>query len=125
MSTYVGIFREEEDLKTGIKKLEELKEKVKKTGVHNSKVYNPGWHLCRDLRHMLIASEAIARSALSRKESRGAHSRLDYPNTDEALGKENTSVYFDGREMKIEKTPLPEMPEELKELFKKKEAAHA
>lgn len=123
MSTYVGIYREENDLNTGIAKLQELKELAKTVGIKGSKVYNPGWHMCRDLRNMLIASEAIARSALARKESRGAHSRLDYPNTEADWGKVNSSISKDADgNMKLEHTPLPEMPEELKELFVKKEA---
>jgi len=68
---------------------------------------------------MLTCSEAITRSALIRKESRGAHSRLDYPNLNPELGKVNTSAYKQGDEMKIEQIPLPEMPDDLKELFKK------
>ncbi len=119
MSTYVGIFRDEGDLSTGLAKLQELKEKAKQVCANPNKVYNPGWHLCLDLLHMLICSEAITRSALIRKESRGAHSRLDYPEINPELGKVNTSAYKQGDEMKIEQTPLPEMPADLKELFKK------
>jgi succinate dehydrogenase / fumarate reductase flavoprotein subunit len=120
MSTYVGIFREEGDLSTAITKLGELKEKVKKVGAKGSRAYNPGWHMCRDLRNMFICSEAIARSAHSRKESRGGHSRLDYPNTEAEYGKVNTAISKAGEEMKLEETPLPEMPAELKEIFAKK-----
>jgi succinate dehydrogenase / fumarate reductase flavoprotein subunit len=119
MSTYVGIFREEKDLSTGLAKLQELKQKAKKVSANPNKVYNPGWHLCRDLEHMLICSEAITRSALIRKESRGAHSRLDYPELNPEQSKVNTSVYKQVDEMKVEQTPLPEMPAELKELFNK------
>ena len=125
MSKKVGIFREEADLKSAVEDLKKLKEKVKKIGVRGGKHYNPGWHLCRDMKNMLIAAEAIARSALSRTESRGAHSRLDYTKTDDKQGKENTSVFKDGEEMKLVKTPLVEMPLDLKELFEKKEPAHA
>ncbi len=125
MGTYVGIFREENELQKGIQKLAELKEKLKRVGVKGNRAYNPGWHLCRDLRNMLICSEAMALSALSRKESRGAHSRLDYPKTEAEWGKVNTSVFKAGDEMKLEHTPLPPMPEELKELFVAKEATHA
>jgi succinate dehydrogenase / fumarate reductase flavoprotein subunit len=124
MSTYVGIFRTEEDLNIGIAKLQELKEEVKHVAAKGSKTYNPGWHMCRDLKNMLIASEAIARSALSRKESRGAHSRIDFPNLDPELGKFNTAISKDGESMKLEKTPLPEMPEDLKKFFAKKETTH-
>lgn len=123
MSTHVGIYREEKDMEEGIKKLEALKDQVKKVGIKGVRAYNPGWHLCRDLKNMIIASEAIARSALSRKESRGAHSRLDYPDIDEEVwGQVNSSISrnADGT-MKLELTPKPEMPADLKALFVKKE----
>jgi len=125
MSTYVGIYREESDLLIGLKKLQELKAKLKQVVAIGDKHYNPGWHLCHDLKNMLIASEAITRSALSRKESRGAHCRIDFPNLDTRFGSVNTFIYDDKGEMKLIETPLPEMPAELKELFAKKEAQHA
>ncbi len=126
MGTHVGIFREEKELETGIAKLQELKQEVRSASAGASKTYNPGWHMCIDLRNMMICSEAIARSALSRKESRGAHSRLDYPNMDEAHSKFNSSVFKAGEDMNVEHTPLPEMPEELKQIVvKKKETANA
>ncbi len=126
MSTYVGIFRDEKDMETGIAKLEELKKDIAEVGVAGSKLYNPGWHLCRDLKNMIVAAEAIARSAHSRKESRGAHSRLDYPNTDkEKWGKVNTSCSKDGDKMKLEHTALPTMPDDLRAFFEQKEPAHA
>jgi succinate dehydrogenase / fumarate reductase, flavoprotein subunit len=126
MSTHVGIYREEKDMEAGIAKLEELKEQVKQVGIKGNRAYNPGWHLCRDLKNMIIASEAIARSALSRKESRGAHSRLDYENTDEEVwGKVNSAISKDGDKMKLELTPKPEMPADLKALFQKKEPVNA
>jgi succinate dehydrogenase / fumarate reductase flavoprotein subunit len=127
MSTYVGIFRIKADMEIAIKKLDELKVKAKKVGVKGSRVFNPGWHMCRDLRNMIISSEAIARSALSREESRGAHSRLDFPKMEPEWAKVNTSVYKskDSTEMKLEHTPCPVMPEDLKQLFVKKEPANA
>ncbi|MBX9723251.1 MAG: FAD-binding protein, partial [Candidatus Obscuribacterales bacterium] len=124
-STCFGIFRQESDLKKGLEMMEELKEQIKTVRCGGGKAYNPGWHLCRDLRNLSIAAEAVGRSALSRKESRGAHSRLDFPETDEEQGHENTSVWKDGDKMQLAKTPLPEMPPELKDLLKKKEATHA
>lgn len=120
-----GIFRQESDLKRGLEEMAALNEEIKKVKCGGGKRYNPGWHLCRDLRNMAIAAEAIGRSALSRKESRGAHSRLDFPDTDEDQGHENTSVWKEGDKMQLAKTALPEMPAELKDLLKKKEATHA
>ncbi len=126
MSTHVGIYREEKELEAGIAKLEELKQQVKQTGIKGTRSYNPGWHLCRDLRNMFICSEAIARSALSRKESRGAHSRLDYPDIDEEVwGHVNSAISRDGEKMKLDLTPKPEMPPDLKQLFVKKEPVNA
>lgn len=125
MSTNVGIYREEKEMQLAITQLEKLKEQLKNVSASGTKAYNPGWHLCQDLKSMLIASQAIAASALSRKESRGAHSRIDFPQTDAELGKANTTISKAGNDMKLEQIPLPEMPNDLKELFKQKEPAHA
>ncbi|HXG31266.1 MAG TPA: succinate dehydrogenase flavoprotein subunit [Thermodesulfobacteriota bacterium] len=118
MQNYFGVFRIEEGLKEGLLELEKLKERASNLKIEGSRLYNPGWHLCRDLKSMLIVSEAIAKSALQRQESRGAHSRVDYPNTDdEKWGKVNSVISKDGDSMRVGVSPLPEMPEELKRLF--------
>lgn len=118
MQNYFGVFRIEEGLKEGLIELEKLKERASNLRIEGSRLYNPGWHLCRDLKSMLIVSEAIAKSALQRQESRGAHSRVDYPNTDdEKWGKVNSVISKDGDSMRVGVSPLPEMPEELKRLF--------
>jgi succinate dehydrogenase / fumarate reductase flavoprotein subunit len=117
MGKNVGIFRVQEDLELALRELEGLKARAAKVRVAGARVFNPGWHLSRDLRNMLIVSEAIARSALLRKESRGAHSRLDFPNPDPAFGKVNMCVTHAADGMKVAPTPLPEMPAELKALF--------
>ena len=85
--------------------------------IEGTRLYNPGWHMCRDLENMLVVSEAITRSALLRKESRGAHSRLDHPNSEAAFGKVNHCCVRAGDAMRVHATPLPEMPAELKRLF--------
>ena len=84
--------------------------------VEGSRLFNPGWHLARDLKSMLTVSEAVALSAQARKESRGAHSRIDYPNYDEIWAKQNNIVVRDGDEMRLKQMPVTEMPGELKEI---------
>jgi len=118
MQTLVGIFRTEEDLAKALSELEKLKQRAKRLRVEGSRLFNPGWHLSRDLKSMLMVSEAVARSAITRKESRGAHSRLDYPNLDDNVwGKQNNLITRDGDSMKLQQLPTREMPEELKQLL--------
>lgn len=117
MQNLVGIFRTEEDLKKGISKIEELRQRAAKVAVKGERAYNPGWHLVGDLKSMLTVSEAVAKAALARKESRGAHSRLDYPNPDEKFGKLNVVVSQKNGEVNISTSPVPEVPEELKKLL--------
>jgi len=118
MGTYIGVFRNEENLKHGIAEVDKLKERAKNLKIEGSRMYNPGWHLCRDLKSMLMVSEAIAKCALQREESRGAHSRVDFEGyDDEKWGKVNSSINLQGDTMNITTTPLPEMPDELKSLF--------
>jgi len=118
MHTLVGIIRTGSEIEQALGKIAELKERAAKAGVTGSKAYNPGWHLAMDLRSLLTVAEAIARSAVERTESRGGHTRSDYPETDPEWGKWNLSLSqnADGS-MKLEKTPLPEMPAELATLF--------
>jgi succinate dehydrogenase / fumarate reductase, flavoprotein subunit len=116
MQNYVGIFRNDEDLQRGLAELRKLNERAAKVKVDGSRLFNPGWHLARDLKSMLTVSEAVALSARERKESRGAHSRIDYPNYDEAWGKQNNVVVRDGDQMKLKQLPIAEMPGELKEI---------
>lgn len=118
MHNLVGIFRTEEDLKKALAKMEELKRRAANARTDGSRLYNPEWHLARDLQNMLVCSEAIARAALERKESRGAHSRLDFPKTDDShFGKINLAISKEGGAMKISQSPLPRMPDELAGLF--------
>jgi succinate dehydrogenase / fumarate reductase flavoprotein subunit len=115
MQNYVGIFRNDEDLQKGLAELRKLNERAAKVKVGGSRLFNPGWHLARDLKSMLTVSEAVALSARERKESRGAHSRIDYPNYDEVWGKQNNVVVRDGDQMKLKQLPIAEMPGQLKE----------
>ncbi|HEY6867430.1 MAG TPA: fumarate reductase/succinate dehydrogenase flavoprotein subunit [Candidatus Eisenbacteria bacterium] len=120
MGRQVGIFRTQADLERGLEILGQLRERATRVRVEGSRFYNPGWHMSRDLRNMITVSEAITRSALLRRESRGAHSRLDYPAADPALGKVNSCVKLVAGAMSVAPTPLPEMPAELKALFEEK-----
>lgn len=118
MQNYVGIFRIEEDLKHAVGELVKLKERAKKVKVDGSRIYNPGWHMAYDLQNMVLYSEAITKCALQRKESRGAHSRIDFPKTNPECGKWNSMIKKgQNGEMIVEKILLPETPQELKKLL--------
>ena len=114
MQTLVGIFRVEEDLAAALREIAQLKQEAARVRVLGSREFNPGWHLAIDLQAMLTCSEAIARSAQLRKESRGGHARLDYPKTEPEFGTKNTFVKKDGQAMAVGQSPLPEMPAELR-----------
>jgi succinate dehydrogenase / fumarate reductase, flavoprotein subunit len=117
MQNLVGIFRNESDLKKALADLEKFRARANRVSIEGSRLYNPGWHLARDLHSMLIVSEAVARSALARTESRGAHSRFDFPNLDAPWGTKNNIIARDGAEMKLRQSPVPPVPEELKGLL--------
>jgi succinate dehydrogenase flavoprotein subunit len=117
MSSLVGIFRTEEDLKKSIEAIRTLQAEAARVTVDGSRAFNPGWHLAHDLKAMLRVSEAVSRSALLRKESRGAHARIDYPNPDPQYGAVNTVATRDGDAVKVSQSPLPAMPAELRALF--------
>jgi succinate dehydrogenase flavoprotein subunit len=117
MQSLVGIYRNEEDLTKGIQEVRKLKAEWKTVRVEGSRAFNPGWHLSNDLKNMLLISEAVAACALQRKESRGAHARLDYPNTMPEFGKVNSVVTVDGDDVRISQSPLLPMPDELRSLF--------
>ncbi len=117
MQSLIGIFRTEEDLKKGIEEVRKLQAEARTVRVEGSRAFNPGWHLAHDLGSMLIVSEAVARCALQRKESRGAHARLDYTALDPELGKVNSVATLDGEGVRVAQSPLPPMPGELRALF--------
>jgi succinate dehydrogenase / fumarate reductase flavoprotein subunit len=117
MQNLVGIFRSEGDLERGLAEVRALKERAAAVRVEGSRLFNPGWHLARDLKSMLTVSEAVTLSALARKESRGAHSRIDYPKYDEEWSKQNNIVARDGEEMRLSQSATPEMPAELKQIL--------
>jgi succinate dehydrogenase / fumarate reductase flavoprotein subunit len=117
MQELVGIFRDADDLARGLARIRELQERASRVRVEGSRLFNPGWHLARDLRSMLVVSEAVASSALARRESRGAHSRIDFPKTDPEWGKKNLVVARRGDAMELAERPLPALPPELRSLL--------
>jgi succinate dehydrogenase / fumarate reductase, flavoprotein subunit len=116
MQNLVGIFRTREDLTRAMAELGKLKARAEHLSVEGSRMFNPGWHLAQDLKSMLTVSEAVTRSALAREESRGAHSRIDYPAFDATWGTKNNIIARAGNTMTLHQSPVPEMPDELKEL---------
>jgi len=123
MQSLVGIFRTKEDLEKGIAAVAELRREAKGMRVEGSRAFNPGWHLAHDLRNLLLVSEAVARCALQRKESRGAHARLDHPGLDPELGAVNSVTTLQGEELRVSQSPLPAMPDDLRSLFEPEPAA--
>jgi succinate dehydrogenase / fumarate reductase flavoprotein subunit len=119
MQNLVGIVRTQHEMERALGELEELKRRAERVGVPGNREYNPGWHTALDLRHLLIVSEAIARSALERRESRGGHFRDDYPEKDAAFGNVNHVIRrsADGG-MTLERAPIPPMPAELATIVK-------
>jgi succinate dehydrogenase / fumarate reductase flavoprotein subunit len=115
MQSLVGIFRTEEDLKRALAELEPLKARAAKASVEGSRMFNPGWHMYRDLKSLLICSEAVALCALARQESRGAHSRIDYPKYDPEWAKKHNVIVRDGGQMKRLESPVEPMPEDLRQ----------
>jgi succinate dehydrogenase / fumarate reductase flavoprotein subunit len=119
MQRLVGIFRVEEDLNEAIRILGELRARMDHVAVTGGRAYNPGWNLVFELANLLTVSEAITRSARQRTESRGAHSRLDFPETDETRWNTLNSVVFRDKDgaMAVGTIPLPAMPAELQALI--------
>jgi succinate dehydrogenase / fumarate reductase flavoprotein subunit len=120
MQELVGIIRTEEELKRSLEQIAALKERAAGVGVEGHRQYNPGWHLALDLRSLLTVSECVALAALERRESRGGHTRDDYPKPDPDLGKVKVVVSARDGEVSVRREPLDDMPENLQELFEEK-----
>jgi succinate dehydrogenase / fumarate reductase flavoprotein subunit len=118
MHDLVGIIRTEPEMRQALERIAALKERVANLSVEGHRQYNPGWHLALDLPHMLLVSECIAKAALERQESRGGHTRDDFPATDAEWARTNLicSRAPDGS-VALTRKPLPQMPAELAEVF--------
>ena len=114
MQSLVGIFRTREDLQKALAELRGFRERAAKTTVDGSRMFNPGWHMAMDLKSMLTVAEAVAQSALVREESRGAHSRIDFPELSAEWGTRNNIIWRDGEGMGLRQESKPDLPAELK-----------
>ncbi|WP_426247025.1 fumarate reductase/succinate dehydrogenase flavoprotein subunit [Nocardioides sp. LHG3406-4] len=120
MNDLVGIIRTAEELERSLEEIEAFKVRAAAMAVEGHRQYNPGWHLALDLRNMLVVSECIAKAALARQESRGGHTRDDFPGpNDEEWGVKNLIVTLNdqGTGVDLHEKPLPVMPDELKRYF--------
>jgi succinate dehydrogenase / fumarate reductase flavoprotein subunit len=114
----VSIVRTEEGISEALGEIEKLQTRASAVAVNGSREYNPGWHTALDLPHLLTVGEAAAHAALARKESRGAHSRVDYPDKDPTWGEKNIVVRKGpSGEMTVETVPCAAIPEELRRII--------
>ena len=118
MSDLVGIIRREEEIKTAIAELEKLRERAEKVSAPGGSAYNPGWHLALDLRNILLIAECVAHAALERQESRGGHTRDDYPGMSPEWRKVNLICTLGaGGGVSLRRQPMEPMRTDLLELF--------
>ncbi len=118
MQRLVGIVRTQAEMEHAIERIEEFKTRLHVVAVSGNREYNPGWHAALDLHNLLVVSEAIARAALDRRESRGAHFRSDYDSKDDEWAKTSLVVKKGGDgTMTVSRRPLPEMPPELQAII--------
>ena len=123
MQNLVGIVRTESEMQQALHELDGLKARAAKAGITGHREYNPGWHTSIDLKNLLTVSEAITRSAIERKESRGGHFREDFPEKDPQYATFNivTRRAADGS-MEVKRVPLPSLPAELKQIIEEQKA---
>jgi len=117
MQSLVGIIRTEHELTQALKEIVQLRQRAERVAVEGHRQYNPGWHLALDLRSMLLVAECVATAALARKESRGGHTRDDFPGTDPVFARLNHVLRLRDGTLDLVAEPLPTMPAELAELF--------
>jgi succinate dehydrogenase / fumarate reductase flavoprotein subunit len=118
MQELVGIVRNEQEMTQGLEKVMALNERAKSVSVDGNRWYNPGWHSALDLDNMLMVSEAVARAAIERKESRGAQFREDYPAKDPEAAKFNIVLKRDrDGSINARREPIAEMREDLKQII--------
>src|SRR5580693_8306142 len=117
MTDQVGLIRTEDELKSALTELEKLRARAAQVSVQGGRAYNPGWHLAQDLRNMLLVSDCIAQSALERQESRGGHTRSDYPEMSPEWRKVNLVCTLHGETAGLAHQPMIAMRPDLLGLF--------
>jgi succinate dehydrogenase / fumarate reductase flavoprotein subunit len=120
MQALVGIIRTEGELRKALEEIATFKQRLARVRVDGGRVFNPGWHLALDLRSMLAVSEAVTLGALERKESRGGHTRDDYPMADDRYGKVNMVIRQRNGQLTVTQEPLPELPADLTALLQER-----
>ena len=113
----VGIIRNEKELSDALVKLESIRKRAAQVKASGGRAFNPGFHLALDLENMLLVSESIARSALARQESRGGHTRDDYPKLDPNWRTINHLSKWSGKQVEIDPAKSSMLPAELIEVF--------
>ena len=113
----VGIIRTGSELKDAITKIAEIRKRSANVSVSGGRKFNPGFHLAFDLDNMLLVAESTAKSAINREESRGGHTRDDFPTMNEKWRQINNISSFDGQKVSIREQALPTIPKELFDLF--------
>ncbi|MFH9111288.1 fumarate reductase/succinate dehydrogenase flavoprotein subunit [Streptomyces albus] len=127
MNDLVGIIRREEEMSEALERLARLRERASHIAVEGHRQFNPGWHLALDLRNMLLVSECVARAALNRTESRGGHTRDDYPEMDRQWRRVNLvctlnrTTEHGGDRISLRRREMPPLRKDLLELFEKEE----
>jgi succinate dehydrogenase / fumarate reductase flavoprotein subunit len=134
MQSLVGIVRQEEEMQEALVRIGQFNERASRVGVSGHREYHAGWHTALDLRNLLTVSEAITRSAIERKESRGGHFREDFPQKGAEFGAVNIMVrqggddrnaaraFLETAPMQVSRIPLPPMPDHLKEVIEEQKA---
>jgi succinate dehydrogenase / fumarate reductase flavoprotein subunit len=117
MSDLVGIIRREDEIKSALAELEKLRVRAVHVSAEGGSAYNPGWHLALDLRNIMLIADCVAQAALERQESRGGHTRDDFPGMNPEWRKINLICALDGDRVTLTRQPLPAMRDDLIALF--------
>jgi len=121
MSSLVGIIRTENEIKMALAELEKLRERAAQVSAEGGPAYNPGWHLALDLRNIMLIAECVAQAALERTESRGGHTRDDFPQMSPEWRKINLICSLAGDRVTLRRQPMAPMRADLLALFDRDE----